>query len=49
MSQENVEVVRTSDARERRLVVAIAAERDRVVDSVVGRVAGDVVHFDRHV
>ena len=37
-----------SDAGERRLVVAIPAQRDHVPDSVVGRLAVDVMHFDRH-
>ena len=38
-----------SDAGERRLAVAIAAQRDRVRDPVVGRVAVDVMDLQRHV
>jgi hypothetical protein len=38
-----------SDVGERRLVVAIPAQRDRVRESVIGRVAVDVVDFERHV
>jgi hypothetical protein len=36
-----------SAARKRRLVVAIAAERDRIAEQVVGRVAVDVVDLER--
>jgi hypothetical protein len=38
-----------ADAGKRRLVVAIAAERDRVRDPVVHRVAVDMVELERHV
>jgi hypothetical protein len=37
------------DPGKRRLVMAIAAERDQVADRVVARVAVDVVKLERHV
>ena len=51
MSEENVEVLRALRQMPGnvRLVVAIAAERERVADPVVGRVAVDVMDLERDV